>query len=306
MPDLSAESGREKLHPGPAGPVRSPDRTRSRGAPGGPPPGLTMPPLVAVAHGSKDPRAAVMIGGLLAVTRARAAGMGLPGLNVRTAFLDHAAPSLPQVLASLTPEYRGCVVVPLLLTAAYHTEKDIPGQIAKTRSAYPGLDVVQAGPLGPHRLLLRAADRRLRQAWRGPRDETSVVLAAAGSSAPSANAANAALAAKLQETGGWRRVAVAYASAASPTPAEAVAALRADGGPVVVATYLLAPGYFADKVRDTSLAAGATAVTGVLGAAPEIADVIIARYLTCFADQPAPTDLPGAAGQAAAPLVARV
>jgi sirohydrochlorin ferrochelatase len=86
---------------------------------------------------------------------------------------------------------------------------------------------------------------------------------------------------------------VAYASAASPTPAEAVAALRADGGPVVVATYLLAPGYFADKVRDTSLAAGAAAVTGVLGAAPEIADVIIARYLA------------EAGGQAAAPLVAR-
>jgi sirohydrochlorin ferrochelatase len=250
-------------------------------------------PLVAVAHGSKDPRAAATIGGLLAVTRARAAAAGLPGLNVRTAFLDHAAPSLPQVLGSLTPEYRECVVVPLLLTAAYHTEKDIPGQIAKTRSAYPGLDVVQAGPLGPHRLLLRAVDRRLREAWRGPRDETSVVLAAAGSSAPSANATNAALAAKLQEMGGWRRVAVAYASAASPAPAEAVAALHADGGPVVVATYLLAPGYFADKVRDTSLAAGAAAVTGVLGAAPEIADVIIARYLA------------ETGGQVAAPLVAR-
>jgi sirohydrochlorin ferrochelatase len=49
--------------------------------------------------------------------------------------------------------------------------------------------------------------------------------------------------------------------------------------PVVVATYLLAPGYFADKVRGAALSAGAGAVSGVLGAAPEVADTIIERYL---------------------------
>jgi sirohydrochlorin ferrochelatase len=263
------------------------------------PGGLTPPPLVAVAHGSKDPRAGATTGGLLAVVRARAAARGLFRLNVRTAFLDHAAPSLPQVLGSLAPEYDDCVVVPLLLTAAYHAKTDIPGQIAKHGPEYPGLDVALADPLGPHRLLLRALDRRLREALpadRGDafaRERTSVVLAAAGSSDPSANATNAALAAKMAETGGWRRVVVAYASAASPSPAEAVAALRADGGPVAVATYLLAPGYFADKIRDTSLAAGADAVSAALGAAPEVADVIIGRYLAEVREQ------------ATAPLVAQ-
>jgi sirohydrochlorin ferrochelatase len=71
-----------------------------------------------------------------------------------------------------------------------------------------------------------------------------------------------------------------YASAAGPRPAESVLALR-DGGAarVVVATYLLAPGYFADKIRDAALGAGAAAVSGVLGAAPEVADVVFDRYL---------------------------
>lgn len=252
-----------------------------------------LPPLVAVAHGSRDPRAAATVGGLLAIVRARAAARGLPGLNVRTAFLEQAPPSLPSVLGSLAPEYRECVVVPLLLTAAYHSKIDIPGQTAKVRSVFPGLEVGVSDPLGPHRLLLRALDRRLRETWPGPRGETSLVLAAAGSSDPSANAANAALAAHLAETGGWRRVVVAYASAASPSVAEAVAALVSANRPVVVATYLLAPGYFADKVRDTSVAAGADAVTSVLGAAPEVADVIIGRYLS------------EAGGQTAAPLAAR-
>jgi sirohydrochlorin ferrochelatase len=55
--------------------------------------------------------------------------------------------------------------------------------------------------------------------------------------------------------------------------------LRAGAPRVVVATYLLAPGVFADQVRERSLAAGAAAVAAPLGAAPEVADVVIERYL---------------------------
>jgi sirohydrochlorin ferrochelatase len=58
-----------------------------------------------------------------------------------------------------------------------------------------------------------------------------------------------------------------------------VRALRAGGADrVVVATYLLAPGYFADKVAGAALGAGADAVSGALGAAPEVADVVLDRY----------------------------
>ncbi|HEY6496507.1 MAG TPA: hypothetical protein VIZ43_24800, partial [Trebonia sp.] len=42
-------------------------------------------------------------------------------------------------------------------------------------------------------------------------------------------------------------------------------------------------GYFADKVRDAALDAGASVVSGVLGAAPEVADVVVERYLTAAA-----------------------
>jgi sirohydrochlorin ferrochelatase len=47
---------------------------------------------------------------------------------------------------------------------------------------------------------------------------------------------------------------------------------------VVVATYLLAPGRFADQVAESSLAAGAAAVSGALGAAPEVARLVLLRY----------------------------
>jgi sirohydrochlorin ferrochelatase len=217
------------------------------------------------------------VGELLELVSARAARHGLPGLDVRTAFLDHAAPALPRVLEAVAGEHDRCVVVPLLLTAAFHTKTDIPGQVAAERAGYPLLDVGVAEPLGPHPLLVRALERRLAAAHDGPRPATGVVLAAAGSSDPAANATIAAIAASWQESGGWRRVIPAYASASSPTPAEAVRELSA-GGPVAVATYLLAPGFFADRVRATALAAGASAASDALGALSEVADVVLERY----------------------------
>jgi len=45
-----------------------------------------------------------------------------------------------------------------------------------------------------------------------------------------------------------------------------------------VASYLRAPGLFADRIRDASLAAGAAAVSPALGAVPEIADIVLDRY----------------------------
>jgi sirohydrochlorin ferrochelatase len=239
-------------------------------------------PLVAVAHGSRDPRAAATVSELLSVVRARAgARHGLGGLAVRAAFLDHCAPSLPQVLGSLDADRRA-IVVPLLLTAAYHSKTDIPAQLAAAAR-----DVCCADTLGPHPLLLAALERRLREAGvpvdsAADRAVTSVVLAAAGSSDTAANTTIADLAARWRRDRGWRAVVPAYASAASPSPAEAVRSLRdagsADSGRVVVATYLLAPGYFADKIRAAAVTAGAAAVSQALGAAPEVADVILARY----------------------------
>jgi sirohydrochlorin ferrochelatase len=250
-------------------------------------------PLVAVAHGSKDPRAAATISQLLAQARRRAAGRDLAGLDIRAAFLDHCAPSLPQVLGALgsVASASECVVVPLLLTAAYHSKTDIPARLAEARAASGWLAPRYAATLGPHPLLLTALERRLAEADPGrtadDRQATSVVLAAAGSSDPRANAMVAALAARWRARGGWRRVVPAYASAAGPSPGEAVRALRASapGGPVVVASYLLAPGYFADRIRAAVLDAGADAVSAPLGAAPEVADVILDRYQEACRDK---------------------
>jgi sirohydrochlorin ferrochelatase len=234
--------------------------------------------LVAVAHGSADPRAAATIADLMAVVADRATQRGWNVPDLHAAYLGHAAPSVPDILSQIGAG--PVTVLPLLLTAAHHSEADIPRTLARVGGRFPRLRIGYGTPLGPHPLLLDALGRRLAQADPvGARNQTGVVLAAAGSSDPEANATIARLAARWQVRAGWLTVRPAYASAASPDPAAAVTGLLRDGARrVVVATYLLAPGYLADRIRDSSLAAGAAAVSPALGASAEVADVLLDRY----------------------------
>jgi sirohydrochlorin ferrochelatase len=237
---------------------------------------MPEPVLVAVAHGSSDPSASATIAELMAMA-ARRAGPHAP--DMRTAFLGHAPPSLPQVMSTIAGD-REVRVRPLLLTAAYHSKADIPRMLARAAGDFPRLRVSYGDTLGPHPLLLRALERRLAEVDPGADPGTTgVVLAAAGSTDPEANATITRLAAQWQARAGWWAVRPGYASAAEPSPAAAVAGLLRDGAPrVVVASYLLAPGLFADRIRRTCLAAGAAAVSPALGAAAEVADVLLDRY----------------------------
>jgi len=231
--------------------------------------------LVLVAHGSADPRAAAAIGELMPLVARRAAERGLSVPDLRAAYLGHAAPSVPQVMRAFGPDAQ-VTVLPMLLTAAYHSKTDIPRLLARVSA---GMRVTYGEPLGPHPLLLRALERRLPPAAFDNPAEVGVVLAAAGSSDPEANATVARLAAQWQAGSGWHAVRPAYASAADPDPATAVTGLlRAGARRVVVASYLLAPGLFADRIRAASQAAGASATSPALGASPEVADVVLDRY----------------------------
>ncbi len=279
-------------------------------APAGQPPARSAPPLLAVAHGSKDPRAAATITSLMGLVSELADRRGMAVRDTRTAYLGHAPPSVAQVIGALAgsgaaARDRRIVVLPLLLTAAYHSEVDLPGLLDRASDKFPGLRIGYGEPLGPDPLLLRGLDRRLAECGapggppgllaRGGRPvaarplpsspgDIAVVLASAGSRRPAAGAAIARVAAQWRAARGWRAVVPAYAAAARPTPAEAVSALLRDGAPcVVVATYLLAPGIFADQVGASALRAGAAAVSGALGAAPEVAEVILRRYADVIA-----------------------
>ncbi|GGW20175.1 sirohydrochlorin chelatase [Streptomyces capoamus] len=235
----------------------------------------TRPVLLVIAHGSRDPRHAATVHAL--VRRVRSLR---PDVRVETGFLDFNLPSVHGMLETLAAQgVRDVVALPLLLTRAFHAKADIP---AVLREAPSRLRVRQAEVLGPSPLLLAALERRLHEAGLSPAEKSStgVVLASAGSSDPEAIAVIADIAREWWHTG-WCAVRPAFASAASPSgfprTEDAVRELRALGCErVAVAPYVLAPGFLPDRIARG--AAGADVLGDVLGAAPEVARLLVRRY----------------------------
>jgi hypothetical protein len=74
-------------------------------------------------------------------------------------------------------------------------------------------------------------------------------------------------------------VTAAYASASPPATGEAVRAFRGEGRRhIAVASLFLAPGFLPDRAAELAIEAGAVAVSDPLGAHPELARTILARY----------------------------
>ncbi|MDT9690762.1 sirohydrochlorin chelatase [Streptomyces sp. P9(2023)] len=224
------------------------------------------PTLVAVGHGSRDPRAAAALSEL--VERVRELR---PGLDVRLAHIELNAPLLPDVLAGLGTA-GSAVLVPLLFGPGHHVKHDLPAAAA-------GGKVRIAAPLGAHPLLVEAlADRLAEAGWTSADSAsrgTGVVLAAAGSRDPEGLAAVRRIAAALSERLGGVPVVPAYASAATPTVSEAVRVLAARGRHrVAVASCFTAPGLFA--ARAAAAAPGIAAPP--LGAHPALARLLLHRY----------------------------
>jgi len=237
-------------------------------------------PIVLAAHGSRDPASSATMREL-----ARRVARAWPA-PVVPAFLDFDRPSIPDALARL-PGTVSPVVVPALLTDAYHGRVDLPGVLAAAPDP-----ARLARVLGPDPLLVVALRRRLSE-LDGVAD--GVVLSAAGTSDPLARSTVDATAAELGESLGVP-TRVGYASTSGPTAGEAVVALRAGGArEILVAPYFLAPGRLYTAAARSALDAGAAGVAAPLGPAPELVRLIVARALAAPMDdtKKAPVVSPG-------------
>ena len=264
---------------------------------------MNSPIMIACAHGTSNTQGAAEVNAL----RAAIAELR-PGLDVREAYVDVQQPDLVDVVAGL-PEGEAAVVVPLLLSVGYHVKVDI----ARAVKSRPGS--AAAAPLGPDPRLARLLDQRLREA--GTTDNDVIVLAAAGSSTPNAAVSVEELLRQLQELRS-NRIVAAYGASAKPSVPDAVAMLREEleggagagesagavdvGGRVVIASYLLAPGFFHDQLAK----AGADVVTEPLLPSPVLAEIALDRYDAAVATMNGtPAEAPAAAPlEAAAPAPA--
>lgn len=237
---------------------------------------MTAPALVALAHGSRDPRSAATIRELVDAVRTMR-----PDLRIEPAFLELSEPGFDAVVDALVADgVEEIVVVPLLLTEAYHAKVDVPEVVAAASARHRDLRIRASRVLGLEGVFLDVLDRRLRTALKDARvrELDALVLAAAGSSDALANQAVARLARLWGQRHRLPTVA-AFASAAPPATGEAVRQFRAEGRRhVAVGSLFLAPGFLPNRASELATEAGAVAVSAPLGADPEVARVVLARY----------------------------
>jgi sirohydrochlorin ferrochelatase len=221
--------------------------------------------LILVAHGTRRPDGVSMIGDLAAQVDP------LVGGTVQVAFVDVLGPTPSEVLSScaaLSHSARPAIVVPAFLSRGYHVRTDLPAHVAA--SGHPRVTVTPA--LGPsHEITRTVADRLVKSGWRRG---DSVILAAAGTSDPSARA-DLRIAAALLSQLTKSPVELGFAATGDPDVRTAVTAARRRGAErVVVASYLLAEGLFQERLR----ASGADLVTQPLGTHPGLARLIARRF----------------------------
>jgi len=190
----------------------------------------------------------------------------LPHIEVVEAFVDVQEPSLVTVVEQWVA-HAPVVVVPVLLSTGFHTRVDIAGVVA----AHPGR-AVAAGALGPHDLLALALESRLEGI--DVDGDVALVLAAAGSSEPQAARDVHRMAERLSMCL-HVPVRVGFAAMSEPSIDMAVRDAREHGARrVVIASYVLTPGHFADLIAS----AGADEVTAPLAPDLRIAALIAERY----------------------------
>ncbi|MGW0182422.1 sirohydrochlorin chelatase [Nocardia sp. NPDC003345] len=235
-----------------------------------------MPPtLLAVAHGSRDPRSAATVTALLARIRA-----ARPETPARLAFLDLNAPSVGQALDAVAAAGQTeAVVVPLLLGSAFHARVDLPALLAEASARNPRLRPVQADVLGADSRLIEVSRDRVRSAcaangWDPGTQRVGIAMAAVGSSSAAANRATARVARRLAARTGLPTE-VCFATTDPGLP-HAAARLRARGAEqVLVAPWFLAPGLLTDRLHAQ---APGLPHAEVLGPDPLTADIVWDRY----------------------------
>jgi sirohydrochlorin ferrochelatase len=223
------------------------------------------PPLLLVSHGTRQPA-----GAAVAAELAERVGDALPGVRVAHAFADVRGPAPADVLPGLLAGATGgsVVVLPVFLSSGYHVRTDLPAQLAAI-GVRP--ESVLAPALGPALPLVRACAERLRAAGTRPGD--AVVLGAAGSSRPDARAEVHVAAQALGRVLG-RRVRVGFLAGPGPRLDEVVVSLRERGRRVAVASWLLAPGFFQDRLRGC----GAEVCAEPLAGHPGVVEAVLAGY----------------------------
>lgn len=229
--------------------------------------------LVATSHGTDVPAARTSITALVDAVR-----VASPHLDVQEAFVDVQEPAVAGAVDAIDGL---AVVVPLLLAPGFHVHVDI-------RRAVDRPSAVASRTLGPDARLTNVLLDRLAQA--GATSDDIVVLGAAGSTDVRARQSIDAAARMLGAAWG-APVPVGHVGGTGTPIGEIVNDMSRAGRRVVVASYLMAPGFFYDRL----LACGADVVTRPVLDGPDVDPGMVSLILDRFAEAAGALDWAAAA-----------
>lgn len=228
--------------------------------------------IVLLAHGSPDSRH-----GRDVVDLARRVGEVLD-TAIEVAYLDHQAPSLPQVAQFADPGDT-VAVLPLLLASGLHARVDVPALLAEAQRTRTDVDWRLLPTLPPQSLALAVEEvtSGLSLPGRGRSRQRAVVGVAAGSSRSGALDAFEDLAASLRPAG--VELVVANGPAAVAEAGDLAAMLSGDGA-VTVVPLMFADGVLADRARDVARNRG-WEFTAPVGQTAACAEALASWLLAC-------------------------
>ncbi|GCB90509.1 cobalamin biosynthesis protein CbiX [Streptomyces noursei] len=273
------------------------------------------PALLIAGHGTRHEGAADALRALV-----RVLGEQHPEVPVAGGFFGAPASPLPlsgAVDALVAQGATRLVVVPLLMAPTGPIRETLPEAVARAVAAHPGVRAVCEPELGPDPRLLAALERRLDEALGGgarrpeDRDRTTVLLVGRGAADPHANAEVVRAARLLWEGRGFAGVETAFVTLAAPDVPAGLDRCRVlaaaapqqgqrqrqgqeqgqeQGHRIVVLPYFFFAGDLLERLRmQTEGWAAAHPGAEVLGAEPigaaaELAEVVVARYRAAVAD----------------------
>lgn len=237
---------------------------------------MTAPILVMAARGSRDQRVVRVAQALQAeLSRMR------PEVDSRIAFLDSCLPSIPQVVAqAATQGVREAVLVPLDLTHAIEVDPRLDGIVAQAGQRHPGLRLAVSRPIGPEATLLTLLDTRLRAALAAARVlELDGLILSSATTGDVRGTALLARRARQWSTHHRLPCLTAVADGSGPSVSQAMQGLRSQGRRhIAVGSFFMTSDERWAVQAEQARRVGAVAVSDPLGSAPEVAELVLARY----------------------------
>lgn len=196
----------------------------------------------------------------------------------RDAYLDHHGPTFTEAVAGAVEAGADhVIVVPALLSNAFHARDDVPAQVRKASSMLK-VPIAIAEPLGLDDRWAAVLHRRVDALDAAP---DVVAVAAAGTGDRAARERFRATVRQWRGGGLAYRLNACFIAGGDPDVTDLITPLVDQGWRVVLAPFVLDDGRLARRATAQAIDAGAVAVAEPLGAGPEAAAIAVDRADAC-------------------------